>query len=207
MKVSVIIPVYNQEELIIRCLDSIPKREDVEIIVINDGSTDNTLNTLEEYKKNYSKLNIITYENNEGVSYARNKGIDAALGDYLLFIDSDDYIYPDVFNDIVDNDLKIVDIVFYDMIDAKGNRFIVDKHRAMNRVGAFKFVSKKFIGDTRYKYRVQSGEDAIFHEKLMFKSPTFVCTGKLMYYYNFPRKGSLTDLYNRSGRDDNKSIN
>jgi glycosyltransferase involved in cell wall biosynthesis len=51
MKVSVIIPAYNQEELIKRCLDSIPKRKDVEIIVVNDGSTDNTKNTLEEYKK------------------------------------------------------------------------------------------------------------------------------------------------------------
>lgn len=207
MKVSVIIPVYNQELLITRCLDSIPKRDDIEIIVINDGSTDDTLRVLNEYKSKYPKLNIITYENNEGVSYARNKGIDAAEGTYLLFIDSDDYIYPDVFSDIVDNDLKMVDIVFYDMIDTQGNKFFVDKHRAMNRVGTFKFVRKSFIGDTRYKDKVQCGEDAMFHAALMLKSPTFICTGKLMYYYNFPRKGSLTDLYNRSDKNDNKSIN
>lgn len=207
MKVSIIIPVYNQEELIIRCLNSIPKRKDIEIIVINDGSTDKTLEVLKEYQIRHSELNIITYRNNEGVSYARNKGISAAKGDYILFIDSDDYIYPDVFNDIVDNDLIFADIVFYDMIDSQGNKFFVDIHRTMNRVGNFKFIQRKFIGDIRFKDKVQCGEDAIFHQALMVKSPTFICTGKIMYYYNFPRKGSLTDLYNRRNKYGSKSIN
>lgn len=196
MKVSVIIPVFNQEQLIIRCLNSIPKRNDIEIIVVNDGSTDNTLKRLYEYKrKEYQKLNIISYKENHGVSYARNKALDKAKGLYVVFIDSDDYIYPDVFNDIADNDLKFVDIVFYNMLDNEGNEYIVDKHRTMNRVGAFKFISREFIGDTRYKVNLQVGEDAWFHEALMLKSPTIVCTGKLMYRYNYPRKGSLTNLY------------
>ena len=207
MKVSVIIPVYNQEELIVRCLDSIPKRDDIEIIVINDGSTDKTLNSLFAYRKKYPKLNIISYKKNHGVSYARNKGIEKAEGKYLIFIDSDDYIYTDVFNDIVDNELQFVDIVFYNMIDNNGVEYKVDKHRTMNRVGTFKFVSKKFIGDTRYKHNVQYGEDSIFHEALMMKCPTFVCTGKLMYHYNYPREGSLTDLFQRGGSNGNKSTN
>ncbi len=207
MKVSVIIPVYNQEELIIRCLDSIPKRDDIEIIVINDGSTDKTLQTLFAYRKKYTKLNIISYKKNHGVSYARNKGIEESKGKYLLFVDSDDYIESDVFNDIVDNDLDFVDIVFYNMIDNQGTEYKVDKYRTMNRVGTFKFVLKSFIGDTRYKVGVQCGEDSIFHESLMIKSPTFKCTNKLMYHYNYPRHGSLTDLYQRSGKDDIKSIN
>lgn len=208
MKVSVIIPVYNQEELVIRCLDSIPKRDDVEIIVINDGSTDDTLKVLNEYKSKYPNLKIKSYKNNKGVSYARNKGIETSTGEYLIFIDSDDYIIPDVFNDIVDNELQLVDIVFYNMIDNQGNEYIVDKYRVMNRVGAFKFVNRDFIGDTRYKVKVQVGEDALFHESLMVKAPTFKCTGKLMYHYNFPRKGSLTDLYNSwSNGHGNKSIN
>ena len=207
MKVSVIIPVYNQEELIVRCLDSIPKRDDIEIIVINDGSTDKTLDTLFAYRKKYPKLNIISYKVNHGVSYARNKAIEKSQGKYIIFIDSDDYIYPEVFNDIVDHDLEFVDIVFYDMIDNQGTEYKVDNYRTMNRVGAFKFVSRKFIGDTRFKVGIQRGEDAMFHEALMIKSPTLKCTGKLMYHYNFPRKGSLTDLYQRSGKDDIKTIN
>lgn len=206
MKVSVIIPVYNQEELIIKCLDSIPKRDDIEIIVVNDGSTDKTLESLFSYRKIYPKLNIVSYKVNHGVSYARNKGIDKSIGEYVLFIDSDDYIYPDIFNDIVDNDLDFVDIVFYNMVDNQGTEYKVDKYRTMNRVGAFKFVSKKFIGNTRYKLNVQYGEDSMFHQELMFKNPTFKCTDKLMYHYNFPRVGSLTNLYQRGGNG-NKSIN
>ena len=206
-KVSIIIPVYNQEELVIRCLNSIPKRNDIEIIVINDGSTDNTKKVLNEYKKHYSKLKIISYDKNNGVSYARNKGIDKAIGEYILFIDSDDYINSDVFNDIVDNDLGFVDIVFYDMIDKAKNVYFVDNHRVMNRVGAFKFVKRSFIGDTRFRLNVQYGEDAIFHESLMLKSPTLLCTRKIMYNYNYPREGSLTYLYqnHRSSKDDIKN--
>ena len=206
MKVSIIIPVYNQEELIVKCLDSIPKRDDIEIIVVNDGSKDKTLDSLFSYRKKYDKLKIISYKVNHGVSYARNKGLDKATGQYVLFIDSDDYIYTDVFNDIVDNDLEFVDIVFYNMEDNDGNEYIVNKHRTMNRVGTFKFVKRSFIGDTRYKVNLQCGEDALFHESLMIKSPTLRCTEKLMYHYNFPRKGSLTDLYWRNNND-NKSIN
>ena len=204
MKVSVIIPVYNQEELVIKCLNSIPKRDDVEIIVVNDGSTDGTLTALTTYKKSvYPQLKIHTYKKNRGVSYARNKALDMAKGQYILFVDSDDYIFPEVFNDIVDNDLTFVDIVFYDMVDNRGEEYKVDKYRTMSRVGAFKFISRHFIGNTRFRVGVQRGEDAIFHEALMIKAPTLTFTGKLMYHYNFPRKGSLTDIYNNLNVDKN----
>lgn len=195
MKVSVVIPAYNQEELLKRCIESIPIREDVEIIVINDGSTDKTKETAYECKKNNPNVKVITYKTNKGVSYARNKGIDKALGEYIVFIDSDDYVDTNVFNDIVDNDLNLVDIVFYNMVDNNGEEYIVNNYRVMNRVGAFKFVKRNFIGDTRFKLRLQYGEDACFHQALMFKNPTIKCTDKLMYHYNFPREGSLTNLY------------
>ena len=125
-KVSVIIPCYNSSEWIIKCLNSIPKRDDTEIICINDGSSDKTLDILEEYKKNeYKDLKIITYKKNKGVSYARNCGIDMSSGEYLVMIDSDDYIYPDIFNKIVDNYLKEAELVFYDMeSNAKFNLFV-----------------------------------------------------------------------------------
>lgn len=211
MKLSIIIPVYNQEDLIIKCLDSIPKKPGIEIIVINDCSTDNTRNNITKYKANKHRreINLINLEKQHGVSYARNRGLANAKGEYILFIDSDDYIYTDVFNEIFENELKIVDIIFYDMIDNQGTRYEVNKYRAMNRVGTFKFIKKSFIDKypkTRFKDKLQYGEDALFHESLMCKSPTFKCTEKLMYHYNFPRKGSLTDLYQGCGKDDNKSI-
>lgn len=207
MKLSVIIPVYNQEKLVVRCLDSIPKRKDIEIIVVNDGSTDNTLKSLEEYKKKYKKLIIINCEENLGVSNARNLGLDIAQGEYVIFIDSDDYVDTKVFKEILNTELNVVDLVFYNMIDNNGELYIVDKHRTRNRVGMFKFIRRAFIGDTRFIVGVQRGEDAIFHDALICKCPSFTCTNKLMYHYNFPRKGSLTDLYKGVGKDDYKSIN
>jgi len=206
MKVSVIIPAYNQEVLLKKCLESIPIREDVEIIVVNDGSTDKTKETAYECKRLNPNIKVINSNNNRGVSVARNKGIDKASGEYVLFVDSDDYIDTEIFNDIVDNDLKFVDIVFYDMVDNNGTLYEVNKYRTFNRVGMFKFIKKRFIEDIRFKEGIQVGEDALFHQELMLKMPTITYTNKLMYHYNFPRKGSLTDLYQGKGRDDIKSI-
>ena len=193
MKLTIIIPVYNQEELVIRCLDSIPKHDDLEIIAVNDGSTDNTLKVLKDYAKNCPQLKVVSFRNNKGVSCARNKGIELAQGRYILFVDSDDYIYGDVFDEIYADELDhCTDIIFYNMEDNNHHLFAVDKHRIFNRVGAFKFIRTNFLGDLRYKKNLQFGEDADFHEKLMMKNPTFRCTDKLMYHYNFPREGSLT---------------
>ena len=82
---SIIIPAYNCEKYICQCLESIISYKNIEIIVINDGSTDNTKELLEKYTK-------IKFYNNEnyGVSYTRNFGIKEATGKYIMFIDSDD---------------------------------------------------------------------------------------------------------------------
>ena len=118
-KVSVIIPCYNAEKWLNKCLDSVPKRDDIEIICIDDGSTDNTFNIMDNYFKKEKKFkNWYLYRNvsNCGVSYARNRGLEYAQGEYILMLDSDDYIYPKVFNKIVDNYLDSEnDMVFYDM--------------------------------------------------------------------------------------------
>lgn len=91
-KITVIIPIYNAEKTLISCIDSVLKQNitDIEIILVNDGSTDNTINILENYRSD-SRITIINQENN-GVSNARNKGISIANGEYLFFIDSDDII-------------------------------------------------------------------------------------------------------------------
>ena len=96
-KVSVIIPVYNVEKYLRECLDSVVNQtlKDIEIICINDGSPDNSLAILEEYAKKDSRIIVISQENS-GVSTARNVGIDLAKGDYLYFIDADDYAEPDL---------------------------------------------------------------------------------------------------------------
>ena len=95
MKVSIIIPVYNGEATIERCLDSVINQtfKDIEIIVVNDGSTDNTEQILKKYS-NYSNIRIFKTDN-RGQSAARNLGIDVSIGDYICFLDVDDYVEHD----------------------------------------------------------------------------------------------------------------
>lgn len=92
-KISVIIPVYNVAAYIGQCIDSLAKQSfrDVEIICVDDCSTDGTLDILEDYARNDNRVRVIRQECNQGVSAARNAGLDAAAGSYILFVDSDDY--------------------------------------------------------------------------------------------------------------------
>ena len=195
IKVSVVIPVYNQEELVIKCLDSIPKRDDIEIICVNDGSIDNTLVNLKEYKKNiYDKLKIITYKKNKGVSYARNQGLEASKGEYVIFIDSDDYLYPDAFNDIIDTYLKSQDVIYYAMENNYDKVWYVNSENLTIRVGMFKFIRKEFIGDLRFEVGKQYAEDRDFTLELLDMKPNICYTDIVMYHYNYPRSGSLSAL-------------
>ncbi|GHV21412.1 hypothetical protein AGMMS49959_10480 [Planctomycetales bacterium] len=91
-QISVIIPVYNTEKYLRRCLDSVLKQtlREIEIIGVNDCSPDNSLAILREYAARDARIKIIDFPENKGVSVARNAGIDAALGEYLGFVDSDD---------------------------------------------------------------------------------------------------------------------
>ena len=91
--ISIIVPVYNAEKTIKKCIDSILAQtyRNFELILINDGSRDSSLNILKEYENTDERIVVISQENS-GVSVARNKGIDSAKGDYIIFVDSDDYI-------------------------------------------------------------------------------------------------------------------
>ena len=117
INVSVIIPVYNVEKYLANCLDSVLQQdyEDYEIVVVNDGSTDSCGQILEEYAKNYSKINLVT-QKNKGLGGARNTGIDNSKGKYLLFLDSDDSMkqgtLSGLYKEITENQ---VDIVWFGM--------------------------------------------------------------------------------------------
>jgi len=102
MKLSIIIPVYNTEEYIRQCIDSVMniKNIETEIIAVNDGSTDRTKDILEEYTENHDRIKVITQEN-QGASAARNTGIKASTGDYIYFLDSDDWVDTVSFEKII----------------------------------------------------------------------------------------------------------
>ena len=101
VKISVIIPVFNVEDYLSECLDSVLNQsfKDIEIICINDGSTDKSLEILEKYQKNDGRFKIITQEN-QGPGSARNRGLDNAQGEYVIFLDSDDYFEKNTFTEL-----------------------------------------------------------------------------------------------------------
>lgn len=95
-KVSVIIPIYNDEKYLEQCLDSVIKQtyKNLEIILVDDGSTDRTPEICEQYRENDSRIRVL-HKKNGGVGSSRNAGLAMATGDYVLFVDDDDFIYPE----------------------------------------------------------------------------------------------------------------
>jgi glycosyltransferase involved in cell wall biosynthesis len=112
--VSVIIPVYNAEKSLVRCLDSIFKQTytDYEVIIVNDGSMDNSQKVIDEYRRKYPEKIKVYTQTNSGAAVARNKGMEYASGEYIFFIDNDDYIKEDYIekyvNEIVKKDADMV---------------------------------------------------------------------------------------------------
>ncbi len=117
-KVSVIVPIYNNEKYLKECLDSICNQTltDIEIICVNDGSEDNSLKIIEEYKQKDNRI-ILINQDNLGVSAARNNGIKIATGEYIGFVDSDDYIDNDFYEKLYnaakhnDSDMAVAGII------------------------------------------------------------------------------------------------
>ena len=101
MKFSIIVPVYNSEKYLKLCIESIlnQRNTDFELLLINDGSKDGSINIINEYVKNDKRVILINKENG-GASSARNMGLDFAKGEMIVFIDSDDTVGPNYLNDL-----------------------------------------------------------------------------------------------------------
>ena len=95
--ISIILPVFNVEKYLRQSLDSIVSQDltNCEVLLINDGSTDDSLDILNEYAQKYSRLQVID-KKNEGVSVTRNLGLDFAKGEYFIFMDADDLLHPEL---------------------------------------------------------------------------------------------------------------
>ena len=102
-KISIIIPVYNGEEFLKRCLDSIIVQtyQNWELIIVNDGSTDKTKDIIEEYIEKDKRIVVIN-KDNSGVSDSRNIGIDYSTGDYITFVDADDFLEKNMLLSIIE---------------------------------------------------------------------------------------------------------
>lgn len=135
LKISVIVPVYNVEKYLKQCLDSIVNQtyKNLEIIIVNDGTKDNSMKIVEEYLQD-KRIKVINKENG-GLSSARNIGIKEATGDYISFIDSDDYISLNMYEDLVKN-INGEDIIIfnYSRLDDKTKKIVKNKYIKNNKM-------------------------------------------------------------------------
>lgn len=192
MKVSVLIPCYNQEKLIIKALESIP-RKDVEIIVCDDGSTDNTWQNIINYVSENKSIRLLQNKENKGVAHTVNRLIDEATGEYIVLLGSDDYFYTKEFKKAIEQ-LDGTDLVYFNLQINDGKIFRLKEDTKQLYCGSTKFIRREFIGNIRNPEDKRAREDYYFYQELLKKNPTEKFTDLTIKHYNFPRENSLTDL-------------
>ena len=185
IKLTIIIPVYNRPEKVVRTLDSIPVRDDIEVIVIDDCSTDNTLEVL----KNYDRLPLIILQTleNSGPGIARNAGLDVATGEFVTFLDSDDLLVTNNICILLDGfeQFEPYDIVWFHNKLLGGGKWLAGDARAVSQG---QFIRRSFIGESRYNDK-RWREDQDFVRELKNKSPEEGDCDLTIYIYD-RRKGS-----------------
>ena len=130
IKISVIVPVYRAEQYIVRCVDSIltQKFHDIELILVDDGSPDHCPEICDKYAQKDNRVKVI-HQKNGGVAAARNAGLILAQGEYITFVDSDDFIEPDMYQSMIQvADQYDCDVVMCDCIKEFGNRNEIYTH-------------------------------------------------------------------------------
>lgn len=201
--ISVIIPIYNMEKYLPRCMDSICSNtyKKLEIICINDGSKDTTLKILKQYQAKDDRVIIIDQENRK-VSASRNAGLDIARGEWIAFIDPDDWVHPQYFEILYyiavknEADISICDSITTrdepssdSLIDLKevGYKLITKNqlnhlHIARSRVWG-KLYRKSTIGNLRFISGAEPVEDNCFNTTLYSEQMKYVMTDLKLYYY------------------------
>ena len=213
-KVSIIIPVYNTEKFLKRCLDSIINQtfKDIEIVCVNDGSKDNSLNILKEYHQKDNRILIINQENS-GVSAARNAGVIKSSGEYIMFVDSDDWIELDTvesvyyiieksnvdvvkFNCITDNSYKNEELEKGDLCGLEEKEFSTSQNGFVELINTrilsgelycsvcLLMIRKEALLKTSLFVKgIPYAEDCILFNELLDKIETIYFTDKCLYHY------------------------
>lgn len=195
IKLSVLIPVWNQETLVVRALDSVPDREDIEILVCDDGSRDETWDVLQRYTRRNPGRNIRLFRNdtNLGEGATRNVLLDAAQGEYIASLDSDDRFSPEGFEKAMAQ-LDGTDIVFITWKENSGRVPKITKENKLFYCGlSLRLIRRAFLGSDRCE-EVRYAADKTLSVKLDAREHTEKFTGIVAYLYNYPRAGSLVDL-------------
>ena len=224
MKLSIIVPVYNVADYLPKCLDSLlaqdlPQNE-YEIIVVNDGSTDNSADIAQQYADSYANICLVN-QANQGLSGARNTGINHAKGDYIQFVDSDDYLEENVLGGLMkqveDDDLDVLRFN-YENVNENGEiinpnkdpKHFVDFSNEVvdgltflnNKLGpacyAVQFIIKKELlidNNIIFKFGIYF-EDVEWTPRMLLKAGRVASTGAVVYNY-LVREGSITKAVNK----------
>ena len=198
IKLSILTPVWNQEKLVIKGLDSIPRRDDIEVIVRDDGSTDNTLANLRKYKAEHPELKLRVYSNgkNLGVAATANKLLTAAKGEWFHFLMSDDTVLTNNYSGLIEKLYNFDgDILAMDLLVNNGDIWHLDESKDEAWCAqACRFIRRSFVDGIKYPEKVKAGEDWFFHQEIRKRNPKVEYSGVVAYRYNFPREGSLMNL-------------
>ena len=191
--ISVIIPVYNTEQYLSRCLDSVIASDyrNLEVICIDDGSTDNSLMVLREYATKDDRIKVVDVPNG-GVSKARNIGLDQANGEYITFIDSDDWIHKAFFNILV----NCIEIYKVDIAVCHFIRSGLESHTIKSYIGGHVY-KRNLLLNHHFDENVKISEDTLFNIELFANNPNIktVLIDIELYYYN-NRHGSAMNTCN-----------
>lgn len=217
-KVTIIIPAYNVSKYIENTVESCIKQtyKNIEIIIINDGSNDNTLDIIQKYEKYYSYIKVVTTKN-QGLSATRNKGLEMASGEYIIFLDGDDWIEDTLVSQCVEKMQGELDVLFFNAVYCiESNNRIVDKKeeqryeladKVCNGYEVFHFgsnhtirheawrgcYSKKFLDD----YGIRFIPDIIYEDNsfwfdVMFRAKKIMYINVFGYNYR-KRRNSITN--------------
>lgn len=214
-KISIIVPVYNVKNYLSKCVDSILSQtfKDFELILVDDGSTDGSEKICLEYEKKDKRVKVFHKENG-GLSSARNFGIKFSMGEFLGFVDSDDYIekdmYETLYNDICEYE---ADIAVCGLCDVYGNSFVYNKNKikrcALEKVEAYKLVleskilsvsavNKLYKRSLFDKFLYPEGktyEDAYLTPSLFYASEKVAYNPAVKYYYVHRSSSITTDKF------------
>jgi len=203
-KVSIIIPAYNSEKLIGRCIESALNQtlKEIEVIVIDDLSQDSTKSIIESYAKKDSRVIGIYSKENHGAGYSRNVGIDRASGEFIGFIDSDDYVDPGWFEYLYSNSKDLDNVHGIRVIHDFGKRFRISKVRPYGCIIP-SIIRKSFLIEKglRFPESRDAGEDTLFNVKLRESKPRKKRSpDNGIYYHYVKREGSLSGYINKKSK-------
>lgn len=211
--ISVIIPAYNAEPYLAECVSSIISSsiDNIEIIIVNDGSTDNTKVIAEAFAETNDNITVIDSPNC-GVSHARNMGIECANGEYIMFVDADDALFPNtceiMLSCIKEYDCDIVcgeSAEFYDKITSSDYADYTGKHQIWKQTDMLmksledhkstwavwgKLFKRSYIGNTRFLDGCRIHEDSLFLFECFLKNTTMLCIDACIYNYRINPKGA-----------------